>query len=595
VTTSVVHPSVRAIIPELDVVYRRTHFSLPDLFEKTMAHLSHVDAAERGEALNKLEAIVEQVPDFALGLFTASRLYFEQGDAHRALALAERAVLADVRMLPYHLLHLALLVAVGRHDEAEKLFSRLLDDQARVTISGVHRYPQASDRFDVYLNENLPSVLIGQVVYRRELRSSDVVMQVILANEDAFAKDEHVAALRELVEICPQLAEAWFWLINGLRRTGHADEALSLSRKRLASAITDWPVQMQAGVLLGESENFIEAFKHFDAAAEINPNLPVFSEGLLTPDSKRAVVAWYRDILERVPATPDGYRKGWGNPPAQPALTRTTALNNPSLGESLHAAYIDLRDGLFYGRTWWYLARMDMRMRYRRTALGPWWNVLGVGVALVGMSVVWATIFNLNVHEFFPYLSSGYVTWILISSLMTQGCDCFTGGNAGAIQRSQNLPRSIHIFRCLAGNVLNFGHSLSIFLIGALALGIDVNWNTLLVVPGFLLLLWVGAGLIGIFGIIGARYRDLQPSISALMTVLFFITPVVFKPTMLGERAKLVDLNPLAHLMDVVRSPLLGQAPTTLSWLVTLGMAVATSALAFYLLARNRTRIVYWL
>ncbi len=594
-SASSIHPSVRAIIPDLSILYRGQSVPLHELFAAAMEHLSHVERAEREEALNKLSAIVEQARDFALGYFTVARLHFEQGRMDHALHLAEQAVLKEPRLLPYRLLHMALLVGAQRGEEAQTLFAQLADMRAAIPLTGVHRFPESGDDFVGYMNEALPSILADHFIHDGRLRSSADIMNDVLSNAGTLAADELVAVLKDVVKFCPYLGEAWFWLINSLRRSGDAEAASAYCRKRLDGKPTDWPVQIQAGVLAGDAGDYITAFQHFDAAADRNPNLPVFSEGLLTANSKRAVVDWYKAILDRVPMTPDGYATGWGNFPVQPSLSRTKNINNPTLGESFTLASADLRDGLLKSRSWWHLARMDMRMRYRRTALGPWWNVLGVGVALVGMSVIWATIFNLSAHEFFPYLSSGYVIWILISSLVTQGCDCFTSGNSAAIQRSQNLPKSIHIFRSLAGNVLNFGHSLTIFVAGALILGIDINWNTLLVVPGFLMLLWVGCALVTIFGVLGARYRDLQPSIGALMGVLFFITPVVFKPGMLGERAHFVTFNPLAHLLEIVRAPLLGLSPAPVSWLVVLAMAVIFSLLGFVLFARARNRIVYWL
>ena len=62
----------------------------------------------------------------------------------------------------------------------------------------------------------------------------------------------------------------------------------------------------------------------------------------------------------------------------------------------------------------------------------------------------------------------------------------------------------------------------------------------------------------------------------------------------LSERMVLADFNPIYHLISIVRAPLLGQAPTTTNWLVSLGVTVAGSALAFALFARYRWRIAYW-
>jgi ABC-type polysaccharide/polyol phosphate export permease len=62
----------------------------------------------------------------------------------------------------------------------------------------------------------------------------------------------------------------------------------------------------------------------------------------------------------------------------------------------------------------------------------------------------------------------------------------------------------------------------------------------------------------------------------------------------LSDRVVFADINPFYHLIAIVRAPLLGQAPTATNWLVSLGVTVAGSVLAFALFARYRWRIAYW-
>ena len=63
----------------------------------------------------------------------------------------------------------------------------------------------------------------------------------------------------------------------------------------------------------------------------------------------------------------------------------------------------------------------------------------------------------------------------------------------------------------------------------------------------------------------------------------------------LGERSFVANVNPIYHLIELVRAPLLGQAPDLLSWVVALAVAAAGCLLAALLLRRVERRIVYWL
>jgi ABC-type polysaccharide/polyol phosphate export permease len=97
-----------------------------------------------------------------------------------------------------------------------------------------------------------------------------------------------------------------------------------------------------------------------------------------------------------------------------------------------------------------------------------------------------------------------------------------------------------------------------------------------------------------LLGLLCARFRDVPQLVANLVQVVFFVTPIMWSAEQLSDRVVFADINPFYHLIAIVRAPLLGQAPTATNWLVSLGVTVAGSALAFALFARYRWRIAYW-
>jgi ABC-type polysaccharide/polyol phosphate export permease len=98
-----------------------------------------------------------------------------------------------------------------------------------------------------------------------------------------------------------------------------------------------------------------------------------------------------------------------------------------------------------------------------------------------------------------------------------------------------------------------------------------------------------------LLGMVSARYRDVPQLVGNLVQVMMFVTPVFWYSQQLGARAKIIDFNPLFHLIDVIRSPLLGKAPSLLSYEVNLAMAIIGWSVTMYVYARFRRRIPYWL
>jgi ABC-2 type transport system permease protein len=105
-----------------------------------------------------------------------------------------------------------------------------------------------------------------------------------------------------------------------------------------------------------------------------------------------------------------------------------------------------------------------------------------------------------------------------------------------------------------------------------------------------------------LFGIVSTRFRDLTPILQSIVQLAFFLTPIVWiyedlatsdNPAV-AERARLVELNPLMHFVEIVRRPLLGQEEVWHHWLVVLGITVVGWLTTMYVLRRYRARVPYW-
>jgi ABC-2 type transport system permease protein len=84
-----------------------------------------------------------------------------------------------------------------------------------------------------------------------------------------------------------------------------------------------------------------------------------------------------------------------------------------------------------------------------------------------------------------------------------------------------------------------------------------------------------------------------------LVQLLFFMTPIIWNETTLrqqgaGSYAKIVELNPLLHYLDIVRAPLLGADQELRHWVVVLALTVIGWILAAFAMRQYRARVPYW-
>lgn len=241
------------------------------------------------------------------------------------------------------------------------------------------------------------------------------------------------------------------------------------------------------------------------------------------------------------------------------------------------------------------LGWQDVRQRYRRSSLGPFWLTISMGVMIGTIGVVFGSIFNSPLDEFFPFLTIGMILWTFISAVVTEGCSGFIA--AEGIIKQLPLPLFVHILRLVWRNILMFAHNVVIFPLVLIAVGKPLEWVAFASIPGFLLLTlnltWVAL----LLAMLCARYRDLPQIVASFLLVAFYLTPIMWLPKLLSGRAHLylLDGNPIYHVLEVVRAPLLGHMPTALNWLVAIGLVIFGWLATLIIYSRYKRRIAYWL
>lgn len=266
-------------------------------------------------------------------------------------------------------------------------------------------------------------------------------------------------------------------------------------------------------------------------------------------------------------------------------------MQKPSTTAALKDIFAAFQRAPLVGMLGW----QDVRQRYRRSALGPFWLTISMGVMIGTIGFVFGQIFQSPLDEYFPFLALGIILWSFAASVITEGCSGFI--SAEGIIKQLPIPLFFHILRLIWRNILILGHNIIIFPLVLIVVGKPITWLAFLSLPGFLLVLLNLAWIAFLLGILCTRYRDLPQMIGSILQVLFYLTPIMWLPSLLPERASLflLDLNPAYHLVEVVRAPLLGQAPTVANWQVSLAIAAGGWFATAFLYSRYKGRIAYWL
>lgn len=261
-------------------------------------------------------------------------------------------------------------------------------------------------------------------------------------------------------------------------------------------------------------------------------------------------------------------------------------------GEQLRKAVADIRGGWSRHPLWMTIGLHDIKQRYRRSVLGPFWITLSTGVMIGALGLLYSQIFKVDLAEYMPFLAAGLFVWGIISTIVLEGCQAFISSEH--LIKQLSAPLSIYVYRVLWSNLLTALHNIWIFVLIGLWFRLDLGWPTLLAVPALALILvnglWIGL----LLGLLSARFRDIPMIVASVVQVMFFMTPVIWRADMLPGRTLLLDANPFYHFLQILRDPMLGQLPSLENWVVALLITLVGWALALTFYTAYRWRLAYW-
>lgn len=241
----------------------------------------------------------------------------------------------------------------------------------------------------------------------------------------------------------------------------------------------------------------------------------------------------------------------------------------------------------------WTLAMREIRSRYRRSTLGPFWITASMIATVLGMSFVFSALMNRPFAEYLPYLATGMAIWTLFTGVVSEGSGALI--RSAPLIRNSTAPISSHLFRHQLEHLIFFAHNiLPAIAIVALAGGVSLG-GALLSLCG-LAVAFAAIGWMGFFAaVISTRFRDVPQIVLNVMQVFFFITPVIWHADDLGRNRFVIDLNPFYYLVTVVRDPLIGVFPPAHVWLVAVAIAVGGWLATAFLFQHLHGRLTKWL
>lgn len=245
-------------------------------------------------------------------------------------------------------------------------------------------------------------------------------------------------------------------------------------------------------------------------------------------------------------------------------------------------------------RLWSYMAIAETRRRYRRTVIGPFWTTLNLAIFISCMGMLLSSLWKQDMKEFLPYFCSGFVCWSLIAAIINEGCMTFISYDG--LLKQLPLPYTTFAYFMVSKNVVVFFHHLIILAIVVLYYHVPINLNQLLIIPGLIIVFFTGIWIATLLGLICAKFRDIQQIINSALQLSMFVTPIFWKPGQMGRKGMmLAELNPLYHLVTIIRNPLIGEPTSLSSYVIVISISIVGWLVTIKFFSKNYKKVIFWL
>ncbi len=243
---------------------------------------------------------------------------------------------------------------------------------------------------------------------------------------------------------------------------------------------------------------------------------------------------------------------------------------------------------------WLLPAINDVQSKYKRTLLGPIWNILATVITLSIMAFVWSFVFNVDLESFIPYIFNGFIVFFLFNNNVVASCQLLTNLYKDIYL---NIPASLLslILRNFAQNILSFTFY---FMIIFPMYFIMFDFKFINIIFYFLGLILFSLNTILISYIccmVTTRYRDFQPLIQSILSAATLLTPIIWNKEMLGDKMNYVYLNPLTFMIEIVRDPVIGKIPELNVYLYNILLFLFLYIILFIFIKFKGNRIIYWI
>ena len=243
----------------------------------------------------------------------------------------------------------------------------------------------------------------------------------------------------------------------------------------------------------------------------------------------------------------------------------------------------------------WNLTVKDIKIKYRRSALGVIWSVLNPLLMMLVITAVFSTIFRFNIPNFPVYYLVGTLVFNFFSEATNNGMLSILQ-SAGLLKKVY-IPKYIFALQKTLFSLVNALFSLIAVFLVIIITNSELTLAVLFLPIGLLMFSVFCLGVGMFLAVLATFFRDTIHLYSVVLTALSFLTPLFYPLDMLPENMLgLVKNQPLSKFVEYFRDCLLyGNVPSLELHLCCFVYAIIALLIGLVVFKKNQDKFILYI
>jgi lipopolysaccharide transport system permease protein len=240
------------------------------------------------------------------------------------------------------------------------------------------------------------------------------------------------------------------------------------------------------------------------------------------------------------------------------------------------------------------LTARDLKARYRGSILGFFWSLANPLLLLTVYTIVFTIFFPANAIQPYPlFLFAGILPWTFFSAAVLESTSSINA-NAGLIKKVMFPAEALPLVTVLS-HLVHFALAVPVLVIATIGFALHgdivMSPTMLLAIPLMVVQTLFVAGIAMTVASAAVLFRDLRDIIMNLMTLGFFLTPILYTIDRIDKRwlRALLRINPMTPFVISYQDVFFfGRLPSFSDTFLMVAFALASVALGMTVFSRLR-------